>query len=302
MARVVPPALQAHLDGRATTVCTCWKVVRNDGVILGFTDHDQDVVVAGQRYEASTSFNGSAIEAQLGLGVSNMEALGFLNSDSITEADLVSTRFDNARVSLFLVNWADPTQFMTIIAGTLGKVSIGDISFQAEVRSHSQNFDQYIGSLCSPRCRVVTFAGGGSGLEAGCQANISGQQRSGTIASVTDRKTFAINPIGGMPADGTGGTIGGGFYEAGTITFTSGNNKGISKEIETQQGGVNFVLNESFALDIAPGDSFTLQPGCDRTLPVCRNNWDQVVNRRAEDYVTGTDQVFKVNGEGPEAG
>lgn len=296
--RSIPAALQTHLSGRVMTTCLCWKVSRPDAVVYGFTDHDKDVTVAGQLYEASTSFSATAMQEQLGLAVSNLEVLGLLNSSRITELDLLSGRYDGAVVTILLANWVDPTQFVILMQGTLGKVSIGDISFQAEIRSPSQAFSQYICSLISPRCRVVTFAGGGSGVEAGCQADITGQTRTGTIASVTDRKTFAINAIGGMPADGTGGSKLSGYYASGTIKFTSGNNAGLAKEISTQTGGVNFVLNEPFAMDIQVGDAFELRPGCDRTLPVCRDNWNQIVNRRAEDYVPGTDQVFKINGEG----
>ena len=34
------PALQAHLDGGATTLAWCWRIERSDGVVFGFTDHD----------------------------------------------------------------------------------------------------------------------------------------------------------------------------------------------------------------------------------------------------------------------
>jgi hypothetical protein len=43
--RIIPPALQARLDGGATTLARCWIVTRRDGVVQGFTDHDEDLVV-----------------------------------------------------------------------------------------------------------------------------------------------------------------------------------------------------------------------------------------------------------------
>ena len=43
--KTLSPALAAHMDGEVTTLATCWKLKRRDGVILGFTDHDTDVVV-----------------------------------------------------------------------------------------------------------------------------------------------------------------------------------------------------------------------------------------------------------------
>ncbi len=46
--RIIPTALQAKLDSGVTTLCRCWIVTRRDGVVQGFTDHDEDVVV-GER-------------------------------------------------------------------------------------------------------------------------------------------------------------------------------------------------------------------------------------------------------------
>ncbi len=42
--RAVPAALQSKLDSGVTTLCRCWIVTRRDGVVQGFTDHDEDVV------------------------------------------------------------------------------------------------------------------------------------------------------------------------------------------------------------------------------------------------------------------
>lgn len=43
----IPPSLQSKLDQDVTTLCHCWRVRRKDGVILGFTDHDVDIVFNG---------------------------------------------------------------------------------------------------------------------------------------------------------------------------------------------------------------------------------------------------------------
>jgi hypothetical protein len=43
----IPSALQARLDSGVTTLARCWLITRNDGVIQGFTDHDEDIVVNG---------------------------------------------------------------------------------------------------------------------------------------------------------------------------------------------------------------------------------------------------------------
>ena len=42
--RSVPAALQSKLDSGATTLAQCWVVRRRDGAVVGFTDHDRDLV------------------------------------------------------------------------------------------------------------------------------------------------------------------------------------------------------------------------------------------------------------------
>ena len=45
--RNLSPAFAEHLAGGVTTLARCWRVVRRDGVSLGFTDHDGDLVFNG---------------------------------------------------------------------------------------------------------------------------------------------------------------------------------------------------------------------------------------------------------------
>ena len=45
---------QAHLESGHTTLARCWQVVRSDGEILGFTDHDRDLVFADTVCKADT--------------------------------------------------------------------------------------------------------------------------------------------------------------------------------------------------------------------------------------------------------
>ena len=52
--RSIPSVLQAKLDSGVTTLCRCWLITRNDGVVQGFTDHDEDVVVGSVTCHAGT--------------------------------------------------------------------------------------------------------------------------------------------------------------------------------------------------------------------------------------------------------
>ena len=123
--RVLPAALQAHLDSGATTLCWCWRIARNDGVRLGFTDHDRDLEFDDTLFEAASGFTASEIEGAVGLKVDNLEVEGALRSETLNEADLAAGLYDNAEIEIFRVNWEEPEQRVLMRFGNLGEVSGG---------------------------------------------------------------------------------------------------------------------------------------------------------------------------------
>ncbi|MCP1560933.1 UNVERIFIED_ORG: hypothetical protein M2438_005035 [Methylobacterium sp. SuP10 SLI 274] len=64
--RAVPPRLAARLEGGATTLCRCWALRRRDGLVLGFTDHDRDLVLSGVTYAARSGLEAAEASAELG--------------------------------------------------------------------------------------------------------------------------------------------------------------------------------------------------------------------------------------------
>ena len=81
--KTLPPALATHVAGGLTTLCRCWRVDRRDGVVMGFTDFDRDLVFDAVTYKAASGFTATAIEGQLGLAVSNLDVQGALSSDAL---------------------------------------------------------------------------------------------------------------------------------------------------------------------------------------------------------------------------
>ena len=126
--------LYAHLATGATTVCRAWAVVRRDGSVYGFTDHDRDLAFEGIAFLASTGLTARALQQTTGLSVDNSEALGALSDASVSEADLLAGRFDGAEVRAWLVNWASVEDRVLQFRGTFGEVSRSGGAFQAELR------------------------------------------------------------------------------------------------------------------------------------------------------------------------
>jgi hypothetical protein len=111
-----------------------------------------------------------------------------------------------------------------------------------------------------------------------------------------------------IPGSGVSGSIIGrlpsfvGFFTHGKVTFLTGKNKGISREVksfsvstvdgENFTGPGAFEVFEAFPFDIQQGDEYEATAGCDKSLAMCVNKFDNVHNRRAEDNIPGTDKML----------
>ena len=56
-----------------TTLAFCWRVERRDGVTLGFTSHDRDLVVGGLVHSSAPGMLPSAIERSDGLDADDVQ-------------------------------------------------------------------------------------------------------------------------------------------------------------------------------------------------------------------------------------
>ena len=52
------------------------------------------------------------------------------------------------------------------------------------------------------------------------------------------------------------------FFTAGKVTWQTGANAGLSKEIKTHATGGNILLQEPMPCTVAVGDTFTIYAGC----------------------------------------
>ena len=96
--RVLDIGLAAHLAQSETTLATCWKLVRGDGVVLGFNDHDRALSFGGTDFVPAHGLDGGEVPARLGAQVETSEVLGVLSADDITEDDILLARYDGAVV------------------------------------------------------------------------------------------------------------------------------------------------------------------------------------------------------------
>lgn len=267
------PSLQAHLNSATTTLCWCWKIVRRDGLTLGFTDHDTPLSFAGTTYEASTGFTASEVQSGLGLAVDNLTVMGALSSQSLNETDLAAGLFDNAAVEIWRVNWAAPDQRVLMRKGSLGEVKRGKTGFSAEVRGLAQ-------ALNRPTGRV--FAHGCDADLGDARCGVALTPVAGTVASASDARRFTAT---GLEACASG------WFVGGKLVFTSGANAGRAMEVK-RHAGAALELWQAMSEPIAPGDAFTVTPGCDKQFATCKTKFANAVAFRGFPYMPGNDAAL----------
>lgn len=277
MSRSISVALKNHLASDVTTLAMLWKVIRRDGQVFGFTDHDADLTVDGVLYAAATGFNASAVSTSAAFNVDNLDVDGIFSAAAITEADILSGVWDNAEVLVFLCNWADLTQgVMKLRRGWLGQAKTGRGTFTTELRGLMQRVQQNVGEVYSPNCRADLG-------DTRCKVVLTPFTFTATVTTAVTRRTFNASSL--TQADN--------YFAFGQMTWTSGANNGLAMEIKSSlSSGGAIALQLPMPFDIVVGDTFSIVTGCDRTLATCRDKFANVLNYRGEPYLPGIDQVM----------
>jgi hypothetical protein len=76
MPKNLTAAMRAHLNAETTRLAAIWRITRKDGAQFFFTDHDRDIVFAGNTYRADAGFERTAIRSDAGFAVDNLDLVG----------------------------------------------------------------------------------------------------------------------------------------------------------------------------------------------------------------------------------
>jgi uncharacterized phage protein (TIGR02218 family) len=291
-------ALQAHMASDSTTLAYLWLVARPDGTIMGFTTHDQEITYdAGDGYGAISYLPapGMANTAKEGKGdfsVDNLEVTAFLESDAIREEDIRAGLYDNAQIALRVVNWADLSMgHFTILRGFTGNIKQKNLLFTGELRGLGQKLTTNLGATYGELCRADLFSTSeNSDSQWLCNLNRADYQQNGTLETVVDNRTLVPEPglvqVGASPESDAPA----GWFNDGIISFTSGALDGTIAEIKSWDG-TTLVLFLSLPELPAPGDTFTIEPGCNKGGD-CQAKFGNIINQRAEPFIPGMDQLL----------
>ena len=80
--KTIPTALVAHLQGEVARLASLFTITRKDGVTFRFTDHDRDLVQAGQIYQSRADYERIAAVGTSGLEIDSLEVTAVLDDEA----------------------------------------------------------------------------------------------------------------------------------------------------------------------------------------------------------------------------
>lgn len=262
--------MQSQLEG----IATFWRIMRRDGIALGFTSHNRDLTFAGMRHRAAPGMVPSAIRRDASLESELVEVEGVLADDAICAADLAAGRFDGARVAIGILDW-ETLEHAVLFSGSLGSVSATGLAFEAELRSAK---DVFLGDFIprtSPTCRAA-FCG------RDCQINAARFTHLATLTHI-DPSTSTVTFAGGPSAP---------LMQHGSLRWIDGPFAGIAMAI-ADIAGASLVLDAILDEGLEAGARAFLLEGCDHTLATCASRFANSINFRGEPYLPGNDLLAR---------
>ena len=259
------------------TIALCWRVERRDGVTIGLTAHDRDLIIDGLVYRAAPGMTPSAVMRSDGLETDTMDVGGPLTSAGIAEDDLIAGRWDGARVALSAVDWDTGATVADLGEGRIGAVETGDNGFTAELAGATVALQRPVVEETSAACRAELG-------DERCRVTMLGRRRFARVVACADRVVTLDTPE--PVANG---------YASGTLRWFGGRNAGLLSAIAAS-AGADVILRNVPAFAVEPGMLVDVLEGCDKTLATCAARFGNAVNFRGEPFLPGIDLLTRYPG------
>jgi uncharacterized phage protein (TIGR02218 family) len=264
-------------------------ITRKDGTIFRYTDHNVDVDYGGQTYVALNSQELSALEQKTDLSVDTLEFDVILNDSGISRDDVIAGLFDLADVQIYIINYETPADgVMQLISGHLGNANVMDDHLATiEFRSLAQKLNISIGRTYTHECDADLG-------DSRCGITLANwMETDGVVSSVTDNQNFFDD----------GRTEANDYFNYGLMTWTGGNNNGLTMEVKDYvlTGGF-FQLVNPMPFTIQVGDTFQVHRGCDKSYTTCLTPFNNQINFRGFTRIPGMDKIQTIPDKNKDSG
>jgi len=280
--RILQQGFSEHIASGATSLATCWRLIRSDGLVLGFTEHDAVLEFDGTSFVPAHGLDSSTATSKLGAQVDNSEITGFLHAEAVDENDILLGHYDGAEVETWWVNWRDTGMRQLLRRDTIGEITREDNVFRFELRSAQH-------ALNVARGRIYQGLCGADLGDARCGINLEDPAYRTTtlVTGLRGRQSVATAVLTGFQS---------GWFDFGRATWTSGLRQGKADRLVAQvqyDGETVLSFNAPVSDWVGVGDTLTLYAGCDRRFATCRQKFGNSVNFRGFPHIPGNDFVLR---------
>ncbi len=272
----------------ATNLCMMdlVTITLTNGTILNYTTGDYSINVSGTVYTPMTIDIGE-IKQSIGLSIDDLSVDWYYDANDkilgtvpIAEA-LRSGAFDYAIVQLyhvFMVNWQLSISSDYVLLDFIGRVD--DVSAG---RTKAEFKIKAITDLLNIKLPRVLYQPGC--VNALYDSNTCGVNRTAYTSNswVTSSNSSQITIYCTLSQET-------GYFNQGSLVWTSGLNTGAILTIRNYYAGTdgqNSRVDFMWPLPFMPnlGDTFSIVPGCDRSIPTCTNKFNNYVHYRGTPYI-----------------
>ena len=286
--RSLPQTLIDRIESGSASLCHVWLLTRKDGVKLGFTDHDRDLVVDGVTCQAATGWTAGAAETALGYGPGSLAASGVLDSAAISETDIRLGRYDHATIELRRVDWQQSGLGVPLWQGHLSKLTREGERFTAEIEGPLGVLDRVVGRTYGRLCDADL-----GDSRCGLAVNAPAYTGQGQIVSVQGRKLV----LSGLDSYDPG------WFSGGLITPLGGPALTIAAHTTRDDDKAVLVLQSvpsaALAALLTVGKACTVRAGCDKAYATCKDRFTNSLNFQGFPHIPGDDflSLYPVEGE-----
>ena len=276
----VPNESPPLLDRPFLFLCYCYKIIKNDGEVIGFTDHDKNIQIEDGIFYPNGGGKIESFENSYETNVNVTNNVHIFDSNAITIEDVNAGLYDNAKYEIILVNWINPIEKYNIFSGYLGKVSISyhksePVLLNTEIRSVTAKLKRKNTLVTNKLCPYKLG-------DNNCRVDITPYTDSISVTEVITDAKFKTNS--GQTEDN--------YYA--TIKFTSGLNIGYEASLAYYGGSDrNIDLFKTTPYPITSGDTMDATMLCKKTLKDCHEKFNNAINHGGFPHIPGNDQIQK---------
>lgn len=256
-------------DVESTFCCDLITITLNSGLVMYATDGQIDITYGGNLYSATRWGGIHCTGTMCGLGTMNATAdISFFADESIMMPNWNIPLLEAIQLGLFD---AATITILTVYGQTYGDTSLGPVvRYSGQITDLQKTGRTTATGQCKPYTFTLNQPMPRQVLQPGCRWTLydpdtctvnkasftyTGTVAAGSNASYVVPDTPITTPVGITLAQGV-------------LTFTSGQNSGLSMSVQSWDG-TSIRLTRSFLFPVALGDTFTVAAGCAHTTQSC---------------------------------